>query len=227
MSRIDELQKNLIEIQSQIKSACETSGRNLDEITLIAVSKTWPASDIRLLHQLGVRDFGESRDQEATMKVSELADLDITWHFIGQVQTNKLNHIASYANVVHALDREKTISGLDAAAAKLDRNITGLLQISLDGDENRGGVAIENAFELAQLLSNSKNLTFGGIMAVAPIEMLPDVAFSKLAEIAAEIQSKYPTAKIISAGMSQDFESAVQKGATHLRIGSALLGNRE
>lgn len=227
MSRIDELQKNLIEIQSQIKSACETSGRNLDEITLIAVSKTWPASDIRLLHQLGVRDFGESRDQEATMKVSELADLDITWHFIGQVQTNKLNHIASYANVVHALDREKTISGLDVAAAKLDRNITGLLQISLDGDENRGGVAIENAFELAQLLSNSKNLTFGGIMAVAPIEMLPDVAFSKLAEIAAEIQSKYPTAKIISAGMSQDFESAVQKGATHLRIGSALLGNRE
>ncbi len=227
MSRIDELQKNLIEIQSQIKSACETSGRNLDEITLIAVSKTWPASDIRLLHQLGVRDFGESRDQEATMKVSELADLDITWHFIGQVQTNKLNHIASYANVVHALDREKTISGLDAAAAKLDRNITGLLQISLDGDENRGGVAIENAFELAQLLSNSKNLTFGGIMAVAPIEMLPDVAFSKLAEIAAEIQSKYPTAEIISAGMSQDFESAVQKGATHLRIGSALLGNRE
>ena len=227
MSRIDELQKNLIEIQSQIKSACETSGRNFDEITLIAVSKTWPASDIRLLHQLGVRDFGESRDQEATMKVSELADLDITWHFIGQVQTNKLNHIASYANVVHALDREKTISGLDVAAAKLDRNITGLLQISLDGDENRGGVAIENAFELAQLLSNSKNLTFGGIMAVAPIEMLPDVAFSKLAEIAAEIQSKYPTAKIISAGMSQDFESAVQKGATHLRIGSALLGNRE
>jgi len=227
VSRIDELQKNLIEIQSQIKSACETSGRNLDEITLIAVSKTWPASDIRLLHQLGVRDFGESRDQEATMKVSELADLDISWHFIGQVQTNKLNHIASYANVVHALDREKTISGLDVAAAKLDRNITGLLQISLDGDENRGGVAIENAFELAQLLSNSKNLTFGGIMAVAPIEMLPDVAFSKLAEIAAEIQSKYPTAKIISAGMSQDFESAVQKGATHLRIGSALLGNRE
>ncbi len=227
MSRIDELQKNLIEIQSQIKSACETSGRNLDEITLIAVSKTWPASDIRLLHQLGVRDFGESRDQEATMKVSELADLDISWHFIGQVQTNKLNHIASYANVVHALDREKTISGLDVAAAKLDRNITGLLQISLDGDENRGGVAIENAFELAQLLSNSKNLTFGGIMAVAPIEMLPDVAFSKLAEIAAEIQSKYPTAEIISAGMSQDFESAVQKGATHLRIGSALLGNRE
>jgi len=227
VSRIDELQKNLIEIQSQIKSACETSGRNFDEITLIAVSKTWPASDIRLLHQLGVRDFGESRDQEATMKVSELADLDITWHFIGQVQTNKLNHIASYANVVHALDREKTISGLDVAAAKLDRNITGLLQISLDGDENRGGVAIENAFELAQLLSNSKNLTFGGIMAVAPIEMLPDVAFSKLAEIAAEIQSKYPTAKIISAGMSQDFESAVQKGATHLRIGSALLGNRE
>jgi pyridoxal phosphate enzyme (YggS family) len=227
VSRIEELQKNLIEIQSQIKSACETSGRNFDEITLIAVSKTWPASDIRLLHQLGVRDFGESRDQEATMKVSELADLDITWHFIGQVQTNKLNHIASYANVVHALDREKTISGLDVAAAKLDRNITGLLQISLDGDENRGGVAIENAFELAQLLSNSKNLTFGGIMAVAPIEMLPDVAFSKLAEIAAEIQSKYPTAKIISAGMSQDFESAVQKGATHLRIGSALLGNRE
>jgi len=227
VSRIDELQKNLIEIQSQIKSACETSGRNFDEITLIAVSKTWPASDIRLLHQLGVRDFGESRDQEATMKVSELADLDITWHFIGQVQTNKLNHIASYANVVHALDREKTISGLDVAAAKLDRNITGLLQISLDGDENRGGVAIENAFELAQLLSNSKNLTFGGIMAVAPIEMLPDVAFSKLAEIAAEIQSKYPTSKIISAGMSQDFESAVQKGATHLRIGSALLGNRE
>ncbi len=227
MNRNEELQQNLNDFKNQIQKACDSVGRTLFDVHLIAVSKTWPASDIRILHELGVRDFGESKDQEAIEKVAELSDLDINWHFIGQVQTNKLNHIAKYADVVHALDRPKVITGLDAAAGKLNRQITGLLQISLDGDESRGGVRIEAALELADLLSKCENLSFGGVMAVAPINMAPDVAFAQLLNIAGQIQENHPTAKIISAGMSEDFESALRNGATHLRIGSALLGKRE
>jgi pyridoxal phosphate enzyme (YggS family) len=227
MNRIEELQQNLSDIQNQIQKACDSVGRVVSDVHLIAVSKTWPAGDIRILHDLGIRDFGESKDQEAIEKVAELSDLDINWHFIGQVQTNKLNHIARYADVVHALDRSKVITGLDVAAGKLSRQITGLLQISLDGDESRGGVRIDDAMELANLISNSENLRFGGVMAVAPINMTPDLAFAKLLNVAGQIQENHPTAKIISAGMSDDFESALKNGATHLRIGSALLGKRE
>ena len=227
MNRLQELQQNLDEINSRIQSACNSAGRDLGEITLIAVSKTWPAADIRLLHELGIRDFGESRDQEAFEKVAALADLEIKWHFIGQVQTNKLNHIAQYAHYVQALDRAKTITGLNDAAAKHNRRINALLQISLDGDVSRGGVAIESAMELSDLISSLPSLDFAGVMAVAPLNMTADMAFSRLNQVANEIRTKYPTAKMVSAGMSNDLESAVNNGATHLRIGSALLGNRE
>lgn len=227
MNRIDELTQNLDEIRLRIKNACDEFDRNLEEIKLIAVTKTWPASDIRLLHSLGLRDFGESRDQEAMAKVAELSDLDARWHFIGQVQSNKLSHIAKYADVVHALDREKVITGLDAAAGKHGRRITGLLQISLDGDESRGGVAIDSALDLAEVYSRCSNLDFGGVMAVAPMNGDADVSFAALRDISAKIQSRFPSATMISAGMSQDLEIALKNGATHLRIGSALLGNRE
>lgn len=225
-SRLAELEKNFQEVAARIQSACEASGRHKNAVSLIAVTKTWPASDIRLLHQIGQRDFGESRDQEASQKVAELSDLDLTWHFIGQVQTNKLNHIAKYADVVHALDREKVVVGLDKACAKLNRFITGLIQVSLDGDENRGGVAAEDVLALAKVFQNCANLSLGGVMAVAPLDMAPDIAFEKLHKVAQELQNAYPTAQIISAGMSSDLEEAVKNGATHVRIGSDLLGNR-
>jgi len=226
MNRLAELEQNFIEIKSRIQNACNEFGRNIEDVKLIAVTKTWPASDIRLLHTLGLQDFGESRDQEAMAKVEDLRDLHARWHFIGQVQSNKLNHIAKYADVVHALDRQKVITGLDAAAAKAERRITGLLQISLDGDESRGGVAIDGAMALAEVFSSCNHLDFGGVMAVAPLAGDTGEAFSKLQAISLEIQSKYPQARMISAGMSQDLEIALKNGATHLRIGSALLGNR-
>ncbi len=227
MNRIDELQQNLLDINNRIQAACKEFGRNIEDVKLIAVTKTWPASDIQLLHSLGIRDFGESRDQEAMSKVEELKDLQASWHFIGQVQSNKLNHIAKYADVVHALDREKVITGLDAAAAKAGRRITGLLQISLDGDESRGGVAVGKALQLAEVFTACSNLDFGGVMAVAPLNRDTNEAFARLQEVAQDIQAKFPKARMISAGMSSDLEIALKNGATHLRIGSALLGNRE
>jgi pyridoxal phosphate enzyme (YggS family) len=227
MNRLEELTQNLAEINLRIETACRDFGRNFNEVKLISVTKTWPASDIRLLHKLGLKDFGESRDQEAMQKVEELSDLDARWHFIGQVQSNKLNHIAKYADVVHALDREKVVTGLDAAAAKAGRRITGLLQISLDGDESRGGVAIDSALALAEVFSGCSNLDFGGVMAVAPLDGDADVAFAALHTISTKIQVRFPQATMISAGMSQDLEIALKNGATHLRIGSALLGKRE
>lgn len=226
MTRKAELQKNLTEVENRIAKACQAARRPRESVTLIAVTKTWPASDIHLLHELGMRNFGESKDQEASQKVAELSKLDINWHFIGQLQTNKLNHIARYANVVHAIDRAKVVEGLDTAAQKSAREIVGLVQVSIDGHESRGGIAPEGVMELANLVSATQNLSLGGVMAVAPLGMDPDLAFAKLLEISKALQKVHPQATTISAGMSSDLEAAIKNGATHLRIGSDLLGKR-
>lgn len=226
MTRKAELQKNLTEVENRIAKACQAARRPRESVTLIAVTKTWPASDIQLLHELGMRNFGESKDQEASQKVAELSKLDINWHFIGQLQTNKLNHIARYANVVHAIDRAKVVAGLDTAAQKSAREIVGLVQVSIDGDESRGGIAPAGVLELANLVTAAQNLRLGGVMAVAPLGMDPDLAFAKLLEISKALQKVHPQATTISAGMSSDLEAAIKNGATHLRIGSDLLGKR-
>jgi PLP dependent protein len=195
-------------------------------VTLIAVTKTWPASDVRLLAGLGIRDVGENRDAEAAPKAALCRDLDLSWHFIGQLQTNKCASVARYAAVVHSVDRMRLIRALGEAARRAGRVIDCLVEVSLDGDPARGGATDAEVPALAEALTAEPGLVLRGVMAVAPLGMAPDRAFAKLAESAEVVRAVCPAATVISAGMSGDLEAAVAAGATHLRIGTALLGDR-
>jgi PLP dependent protein len=225
-SRRAELAARLTEVQDRISRACETAGRSLAEITLIAVTKTRPASDVRLLSELGVADVGENRDVEAAPKASQCADLDLTWHFIGQLQTNKCASVVRYASVVHSVDRLRLIRALGQAARRAERVMECLIEVSLDGDPARGGAPADDVPALAQALEAEPGLVLGGVMAVAPLGVAPAEAFARLHDSAAAVRAVRPSATAISAGMSGDLEAAVQAGATHLRIGTALLGDR-
>jgi pyridoxal phosphate enzyme (YggS family) len=224
--RRQELAARLAAVRGRIAAACDAAGRDAAEITLIAVTKTFPASDVRLLHGLGVTDIGENRDAEAAAKAAQCAGLDITWHFVGQLQTNKARSVARYAAFVHSVDRLRLVHALGRAARGAGREIRCLVQVSLDGDPARGGAPAAEIPALAEALAAEPGLVLSGVMAVAPLGMAPADAFAMLPEAAARVRAVSPAATAISAGMSGDLEAAVAAGATHLRIGTALLGDR-
>jgi pyridoxal phosphate enzyme (YggS family) len=174
-------------------------------------------------------DVGENRDQEAAPKHAECADLELRWHFVGALQRNKARSVARYADVVHSVDRLALVRSLGDAATTAARELTVLIQVGLDPpdrDTERSGADPAAVPELAAAIVATSHLTLGGVMAVAPLGLDPDPAFARLAEVAAAIRDSHPSATIISAGMSGDFEAALRHGATHLRIGTALLGRR-
>jgi pyridoxal phosphate enzyme (YggS family) len=224
LSRRDELAANLAAVRVRVDRACEAAGRPHGEVTVIAVTKTWPASDAALLRDLGVTDLGENRDQEAAAKASEVTG--VRWHFVGQVQTNKARSVASYAHVVHAVDRPHLVQALSAGAVRAGREVEALVQVSLDGDPDRGGARLDEVPAVAELVAGAEGLRLGGVMAVAPVALLASDAFARLAEVAARVRADHPGATTISAGMSGDLEDAISAGATHVRVGSAILGVR-
>ncbi|GAA0851942.1 YggS family pyridoxal phosphate-dependent enzyme [Streptosporangium amethystogenes subsp. fukuiense] len=226
-TRRDEIAAGLARVEAEIAEACRAAGRSREELTLIAVSKTYPASDVRLLAGLGITDVGENRDQEASVKARECADLGLRWHFVGQLQTNKVRSVVGYADVVHSVDRPRLVTALSREALGVGRRITCLVQVALDGDPARGGVVPQQAEALADAVAGAPGLELGGVMAVAPLEEEPGRAFARLREIARSVQDAHPGADVISAGMSGDMSQAIANGATHLRVGTALLGRRK
>jgi pyridoxal phosphate enzyme (YggS family) len=226
-TRRDEIAAGLAKVEAEIAEACKAAGRTRRELTLIAVSKTYPASDVRLLAELGVTDVGENRDQEASAKARECADLDLVWHFVGQLQTNKVRSVIGYADVVHSVDRPRLVTALSQEALKAGREITCLVQVALDGDPERGGVRPQDVPALAEAVAGAGGIRLGGVMAVAPLGEDPDRAFARLREIAQVVRDAHPGADAISAGMSGDMSQAIANGATHLRVGTALLGRRK
>jgi len=216
----------LADVRGRIAKACEAAGRDVGDLTLIAVTKTRPASDVRLLGELGLRDVGENRDAEAAPKAAQCADLNLTWHFIGQLQTNKCASVVRYASVVHSVDRLRLIRALGQAARRADRVVSSLIEVSLDGDPARGGAPAEQVPPLAEAVAAEPGLVLGGVMAIAPLGLAAAEAFARLLDSAAVVRAVRPSATVISAGMSGDLEAAVEAGATHLRIGTALLGDR-
>jgi pyridoxal phosphate enzyme (YggS family) len=224
--RREELAVRLADVRGRIAKACEAAGRDVGDITLIAVTKTRPASDVRLLSELGLADVGENRDAEAAPKAAQCADLNLTWHFIGQLQTNKCASVVRYASVVHSVDRLRLIRALGQAARRADRVVSSLIEVSLDGDPARGGAPAEQVAPLAEAVAAEPGLVLGGVMAIAPLGLAPAEAFARLLDSAAVVRAVRPSAMVISAGMSGDLEAAVEVGATHLRIGTALLGDR-
>ncbi len=224
--RSAELASNLRTVRERINRACDAAGR--PPATLIVVTKFFPADDVRRLVDLGVTDVGENRDQEARDKHAECSDLPLTWHFIGQLQTNKAKSVVRYANLVHTVDRASLAAALDKASSNQGTVQDVLIQVSLDPSERsgRGGVARAEVPALTDVVGQARHLRLRGVMGVAPLDQDPNPAFAELAGIAARIRGQHPDAEIISAGMSSDLEAAVSHGATHLRIGTAVMGSR-
>ncbi|MEU1467691.1 YggS family pyridoxal phosphate-dependent enzyme [Streptomyces sp. NPDC005761] len=229
-----QLTANLAQVEERIASACASAGRKREEVTLIVVTKTYPASDVRILHELGARHVAENRDQDAAPKATECADLSLTWHFVGQLQTNKVRSVASYADVVQSVDRTKLVTALSAAAGRGGRELGCLIQVALDAESGergeRGGVAPDGIEELADAVASAPGLRLDGLMTVAPLAGpfagRQRAAFDRLMEFSSRLRGNHPAANMVSAGMSADLEDAVAAGATHVRVGTAVLGVR-
>ena len=223
-----QLAANLDEVRERIARAAVAAGRDPAEITLVAITKTYPASDVVLLAELGVTDVGENKDQEARAKAAEVraAGASPRWHFVGQLQRNKARSVARYADVVESVDSARLASALDKAAQELrDSPLDVLVQVSLDGDPARGGAAADLPATV-EAVAGAPGLRLCGVMAVAPAEWDPERAFARLAEIAQQVRADHPESTVVSAGMSGDLEAAILHGATHVRIGTSLLGMR-
>ncbi|MBT2366561.1 YggS family pyridoxal phosphate-dependent enzyme [Streptomyces sp. ISL-10] len=232
--RRTELAENLAKVEERIAAACEAAGRAREEVTLVVVTKTYPADDVRLLHDLGVRHVAENRDQDAAPKAAACSDLDLTWHFVGQLQTNKVRSVASYVDIVQSVDRLRLVSALSAAAERAERELGCLVQVALDAESGqqgaRGGVAPDGIEELAAAIADSPGLRLDGLMTVAPLAGpyagRQQAAFERLMEFSSGLRVAHPAANMVSAGMSADLEQAVAAGATHVRVGTAVLGVR-
>jgi PLP dependent protein len=245
VTRSDELAANLVDVRHRVAAACAAAGRRVADVELIAVTKTFPASDVIALASLGITEFGENRDQEAAPKVAEVAaeagavglSTLINWHFVGALQTNKCSSVVTYARLVHSVDRLRLVSSLGKAAASasalstvpsLAQPLRCLVQIDLDevSRPGRAGARPGEVAALAAAIDAHAHLELAGVMAVAPLGADAAVVFRRLAGMADAARWRYPSATVISAGMSGDLEDALANGATHLRVGSALLGVR-
>jgi pyridoxal phosphate enzyme (YggS family) len=236
-ARCAELSTGLAHVEDRIRAACMAAGRARADVQLIVVTKFFPGADVELLCQLGVTDIGENRDQEASAKIAALpAEVRrlLHVHFIGQLQTNKAGSVAAYADAVHSIDRDRLVIALDRAATARGRDIGALVQVNLGTSAGggpgagaaRGGIQVDGVAALADSIAASGHLLLRGLMGVAPQGVDPGEAFRQLARCAHDLQAYHPGATWISAGMSGDLESAVANGATHLRVGSAILGSR-
>ncbi|MEW2494485.1 YggS family pyridoxal phosphate-dependent enzyme [Streptomyces nodosus] len=225
---------NLAEVEERIVAACAAAGRRREEVTLIVVTKTYPADDVRILSELGVRHVAENRDQDAAPKAAACSDLSLTWHFVGQLQTNKVRSVVGYAGVVQSIDRSRLVAALSKEAERAGRELGCLLQVALDAGEGgrgeRGGVAPEGVEELGDLVAEAPGLRLDGLMTVAPLTGeyagRQQAAFERLMDLSTDLRRAHPAATMVSAGMSSDLEQAVAAGATHVRVGTAVLGVR-
>lgn len=215
------LAERLATVSEQIATAARDVGRNPADITTIVVTKFHPASLVRELAALGVRDVGENRHQEAQAKAAELADLGLRWHFVGQLQSKKARQVREYASAIHSIDRPALVDVL-ADGEPID----GFVQLNLTDDPGRGGIALDQLEALVEHVLQAPGLRLRGVMAVAPLDEDPRRAFARVKAASDRVRALAPDAAAISAGMSQDFAAAIAEGATHLRIGSAITGNR-
>ena len=217
------LSNSLHDVKSRIASAAQLAGRDIAEITLIAVTKTYPVTDVAILRDLGQSNFGENRTEEGSVKSLEVPGI---WHYQGQVQSRKLREIASWANVIHSLDQISHIEKLNRICDETGKKIGVFIQLSLDGAPDRGGVLEQELGGLADAVAASSGLELNGLMCVPPVDYEHQLAFAEIAQIHQRFIGEFPSAKSLSAGMSSDFEIAIAHGATHIRVGSEILGSR-
>lgn len=220
-SREEEIATSLDRLRKRVDLALAKAGRS-DKVTVIAVTKTYPLSDVEILYSLGVRDFGENRDHEGREKSEAIP---ANWHYQGQIQSNKISSIAKWADVVHSLDDPRHLRRLNEEVSN-EKKLSVFIQVCLDPAPGRGGVLPNAIAALAELALQTDSLKLEGLMAVAPFGEDPESAFSRLAQIHSKFRHQYPASPALSAGMSGDFETAILHGATHIRVGSSILGSR-
>jgi pyridoxal phosphate enzyme (YggS family) len=216
------LAERLAEVRARVADAAGEAGRDVASITTIVVTKFHPAALVADLAALGVADFGENRHQDAAPKAAELRGLDVTWHFIGQLQSNKVRAVLDYAAVVHSVDRPSLAASIEATGIPVEA----FLQLNLTEDPGRGGVASADLERLAERVLAVPGIRLRGLMAVAPLGEDPRAAFARVREASGRLLALDPSADALSMGMSGDFREAILEGATHLRIGAAITGNR-
>jgi pyridoxal phosphate enzyme (YggS family) len=227
---VDRLVEHLSAVRTRIAAAERAAGRSPGSVSLLAVSKTFPADDVRSVAALGQRDFGENRAQELLTKAGELGDLPLRWHFVGQLQRNKAAAVARLGAVVHSVDRLPLAEALSRAGESGGRPVEVLLQVDLGGpagqEAARGGTVPADVPALADAVAELPGVLLRGLMAVAPRGEQPGPAFGRLASLAERLRSDHPGATVVSAGMSGDLEEAVAAGATLVRVGTAIFGDR-
>jgi pyridoxal phosphate enzyme (YggS family) len=226
---VSELAQRYNQIAEQVASAAASSGKNTKDITLVVVTKNHPPQLVIELIALGARDFGENRDQEAEPKAKQVltsSSETMRWHFIGQLQTNKVRSVLEYADLIHSLDRESLLVELQKRTADRPNPIGVFIQVNLTEDPARGGVRVNDLEAFATKVLGSKGLRLEGLMGVGGLDKDPAVEFERLAGLSSKLQTLAPQAKGLSMGMSSDFEVAIGYGATHLRIGTAITGKR-
>lgn len=226
------LEDNLRQVRARIAAAARAAGREPASVALLAVTKTRTADEVRRLARLGQHDVGENRAQELLAKSAELATVDpvpLQWHFVGQLQRNKAAAVARLGAVVHSVDRASLAAVLDRVGQERGP-VEVFLQVDLGGPEGelgrRGGVGVDDVPALADAVASLPGLRLRGLMAVAPRGEEPRPAFERLAAAAARVRADHPEAVDLSAGMSGDLEEAIAAGATVVRVGTAIFGDR-
>ena len=227
------ISENVQNIRQRIDLACRRVGRSPSEVSLVAVSKTFPADRIRDAVSAGVRDIGENYVQEVTGKRDLLSGLDIRWHFIGHLQSNKVKQVASWVHLVHAVDSVGLVREIDKQASRAGRTLDVLIEVNTTGESTKFGVAPENTAELLQALEPFKNIRVSGLMTIGPF--LPDPEGSRpmfrqlrlLREQLSQVRQHNIDLRHLSMGMTGDFEVAIEEGATIVRIGTAIFGSRK
>lgn len=224
LDRKTELSRSLTDVRNRASAAATKASRKPEDVTLVVVTKTYPVSDVEILHGLGVTDFGENRSAEGLEKSSLIHG---HWHFQGQIQSNKIAAISSWAQTVHSLDDLSHVAKIDRAVGEISgKRLRVFIQLSLDGDASRAGVSGDELMTLGHAVISTKHLDLAGLMVVPPVQAEPERAFSEVAAIAANFRREFPMAQSLSAGMSGDYEIAIAHGATHIRVGSQILGTR-
>jgi pyridoxal phosphate enzyme (YggS family) len=226
---LTELGQRYQAIVEAIASAATSANRDPKEVTLVVVSKNHPHQLVLDLLELGARDFGENRDQDASPKAKQIAlesEQAFNWHFIGQLQTNKVKSVLEYASFLHSLDRSSLLDELIKRTAERATALKVFVQVNMTEDPERGGVNPLDLMAFADRVLSASGLELVGLMGVGGLDVAPELEFERLAQLSGELQQLAPEASMLSMGMSGDFETAIAYGATHLRIGTAITGNR-
>ena len=226
------IKNNLAEVEEKICAACKRSGRDRNEVTLIAVSKTKPVPMLQEIYDAGARDFGENKVQELTEKYDKLPN-DVRWHLIGHLQRNKVKYIVDKVELIHSVDSLRLAETIEQEAEKKNRIVNILIEVNVAEEESKFGVKMNEVLPLVQEIAKFPHIRVKGLMTIAPYVENPEEnrnVFASLQKLSVDIAEKNidnVSVEILSMGMTNDYEVAIEEGATMVRVGTGIFGERD